>query len=74
VDTAKLADEVISRLTGNQRAHRLTMALPGLHHRQPGLPSQGIALIADRVFSGSPEVLSVAAYSPADWTAPSARS
>jgi hypothetical protein len=27
VDTAKLADEVISRLTRNQRAHRLTLAL-----------------------------------------------
>jgi hypothetical protein len=27
VDTAKLADEVISRLTRNQRDHRLTLAL-----------------------------------------------
>ena len=60
-------------LTGNQRDHRLTLAL-----RDYTIASQACRRKASpdrrprrRRFA---EVLSVTAYSPADWTAPSARS
>ena len=44
----RAGDEVIAGLTRNQRDADLFPAAPEVHHRQPGLPQEGIALMRSK--------------------------